>query len=90
MEHKGALMQVVNFTEARNNLKSLFDSVYTDSEEVIVNRKNGENVVIISLDSYNAMKETDYLLSSPKNRERLLNSLASARAGKVTPRELLE
>jgi len=90
MEHKGDFMQVVNFTEARNNLKSLFDSVYEDSEEVIVNRKNGENVVIISLDSYNAMKETNYLLSSPKNRERLLNSLASARAGKMTPRELAE
>jgi len=83
-------MQVVNFTEARNNLKSLFDSVYEDSEEVIVNRKNGENVVIISLDSYNAMKETNYLLSSPKNRERLLNSLANARAGKVTQRKLVE
>ena len=90
MEHKGVFMQVVNFTEARNNLKSLFDLVYADSEEVIVNRKNGENVVIISLESYNAMKETNYLLSSPKNRERLLNSLASARAGKVTQRELLD
>jgi len=83
-------MQVVNFTEARNNLKSLFDSVYSDSQEVIVNRKNGENVVIISLDAYNAMKETQYLLSSPNNRERLLNSLANARAGKVSPRELFE
>ena len=51
-------MQVVNFTEARNNLKSLFDSVYRDSQEIIINRKNGENVVIISLDAYNAMKET--------------------------------
>ncbi len=90
MEHKGKIVQVVNFTEARNNLKSLFDSVYADSEEVIVNRKNGENVVIISLDSYNAMKETNYLLSSPKNKERLLSSLAHARAGKVTPRELLD
>jgi len=90
MEHKGVFMQVVNFTEARNNLKSLFDSVYLDSEEVIVNRKNGENVVIISLESYNAMKETDYLLSSPKNRERLLNSLANARAGRVTQRELFD
>ena len=83
-------MQVVNFTEARNNLKSLFDTVYNDSEEIIVNRKNGENVVIISLDSYNAMKETDYLLSSPKNRERLLSSLANARAGNVTQKKLIE
>jgi antitoxin YefM len=90
MEHKEKLMQVVNFTEARNNLKSLCDAVYADSEEVIVNRKNGENVVIISLESYNALQETAYLLASPKNKERLLNSLAHARAGKVTQRELAE
>lgn len=83
-------MQVVNFTEARNNLKSLFDTAYHDSEEIIVNRKHGENIVIISLDNYNAMKETDYLLSSPKNRERLLSSLANARAGNAKQRELIE
>jgi len=83
-------MQVVNFTEARNNLKSLFDTVYHDSEEIIVNRKHGENVVIISLDNFNAMKETDYLLSSPQNRVRLLRSLESARAGNVMERELDE
>ena len=90
MEHKGYSMQVVNFTEARNNLKSLCDTVYADSEEIIVNRKNGENVVIISLESYNALQETSYLLASPKNKERLLSSLSNARAGKVTQRELVE
>jgi len=83
-------VKVVNFTEARNNLKSLFDDAYRNSEEIIVNRKNGENVVIISFEQYNAMKETEYLLSSPKNRERLLNSLASARSGELQERELLE
>jgi len=90
MEQKGNPMQVVNFTEARNNLKSLCDTVYEDSEEIIVNRKNGENVVIMSLESYNAMKETSYLLASPKNKERLLNSLSNARTGKVTQKELVE
>ncbi len=83
-------MKVVNFTEARNNLKSLFDAAYHDSEEIIVNRKNGENIVIISLDEYNAMKETEYLLSSPRNRERLLKSLSSARAGQVEEKGLIE
>jgi len=83
-------MQVVNFTEARNNLKSLCDSVYSDSEDIIVNRKNGENVVIISLESYNALQETAYLLASPKNKKRLLSSLAHAREGKVKQRELVE
>ena len=83
-------MEVVNFTEARNNLKSLFDRVCQNSEEVIINRKNGENVVVISLDEFNALKETHYLLSSPRNRERLLESLKSARSGRVVEKELIE
>ncbi len=83
-------MQVLNFTEVRNNLKSIFDSVIQNSEEVVVNRKNGENVVIISLDHYNSLNETDYLLRSAKNRERLLSSIASAKEGKVTQKELIE
>lgn len=83
-------MQVLNFTEVRNNLKSIFDSVIQNSEEVIVNRKNGENVVIISLDEYNSMKETEYLMSSPANKEWLLRSISSAKSGRVKQRELIE
>jgi len=90
MEHKGDLMQVVNFTEARNNLKSIFDTVYRNSEEVIVNRKNNENVVIISLNEYNAIKETEYLLQSKNNREHLLASMKELREGEGRQRELIE
>jgi len=82
-------MLVVNFTEARNNFKKICDKAYQDSKEVI-NRKNGENVVLISLDEYNSLKETNYLLSSNKNREHLLTSLESARGGKLLDKELIE
>ena len=83
-------MQVVSLTEARNNLKAVFDSVYIDHDEVIIHRKGRENVVVISMDEYNAMKETNYLLSSPKNKENLLASLKELRDGKGFERDLLE
>ena len=83
-------MQVVNFTEARNNLKSLFDDVYHNYDDVIVNRKNGENVVIISLDKYNSMNETEYLMRSPANKEKLLKSIKSAREGRIIEKDLSE
>ena len=83
-------MQVVSMTEARNNFKEIFDSVYLNNEEVIIHRKGRENVVIIPFDEYNSIKETNYLLSSTKNREVLLRSLADARVGKVFKKELIE
>ncbi len=83
-------MQVVSLTEARNNLKSVFDSVYHDHEEVVIHRKGKENVVVISFDEYNSMKETNYLLGSPANRKKLLSSLADAREGKTFERDLVE
>jgi len=83
-------MQVVSLTEARNNLKSVFESVYIDHEDVIIHRKGYENVVMISMDEYNSMKETSHLLNSPKNRERLLSSLKHAREGKTFEKQLSE
>jgi antitoxin YefM len=83
-------MQVLSLTEARNNLKAVFDSVYLDNDEVVIHRKGRENVVVISFDEYNAMKETNYLLKSPKNKEILLHSLNDAREGKVLIKELIE
>ncbi len=83
-------MQVVSMTEARNNLKAVFDSVYIDNEEVIIHRKNRENVVVISLDEYNSMKETNYLLGNKNNAKHLYESIKQLREGKVTQRELIE
>ena len=46
-------MQAVNYTSARNNLKSLIDNVCDNNEEVIITSKNDKTVVMISLDEYN-------------------------------------
>jgi antitoxin YefM len=83
-------MQVVNYSTARNNLKSIFDSVYADNEEVIIHRKGGENVVVIPFSEYNSMKESQYLLSNSANRERLLTSLSKARSGKTFAKDLID
>ena len=83
-------MQVLSLTEARNNIKEMFESVYNDNEEVIIHRKGRESVVVISIDEYNSLKETNYLLSSPANRKHLLESLEQLRAGNGLERELLE
>jgi len=57
-------MQVVSLTEARNNLKAVFDSVYLDNDEVIIHRKGKENVVVISFEKYDILKKAfsyDYM-----------------------------
>ena len=83
-------MEVISFTEARNKLKSVFDRVYEDHEPYIVSRKDKRSVVILSLEDYNSLVETDYLLSRPKNAERLLSSLKKIRTGKAFEKELIE
>ena len=50
-------MQVVSMTEARNNFKAIFESVYLDNDEVIIHRKGRENVVVIPFEEYNLLKK---------------------------------
>lgn len=58
-------MRTANYTDLRTNLKVYIDSVIDDCETIIVNRGNGTGVVMISLDEYNSLKETEYIMSSP-------------------------
>jgi antitoxin YefM len=83
-------MQVVSMTEARNNFKEIFDAVFHDNDEVVIHRKGRENVVMISLDEYNSMKETNYLLNNPNNASHLLESIKELKDGKTVERELIE
>jgi len=51
--YKGYLMQAVNYSHARNNLKSIIDDVCDNNEEVIITTKNDKSVIILSMDEYN-------------------------------------
>ena len=55
-------MEIVNYTDFRANLKHWFDKVINDVSDVVIKRKNGKDLVLISLDEYNSLKETTYLL----------------------------
>ena len=62
-------MRTTNFTDLRNNLKKYLDAVTNDSDTVIINRDGGTGAVLISRDEYNAIKETEYIMSSPAMME---------------------
>jgi antitoxin YefM len=83
-------MDVLNFTETRANLKAVMDRVVDDCVPVVITRQRGKPVVMISLDAWNAMEETNHLLSSPANAERLRRGIAELNAGKGVERELIQ
>ncbi len=82
-------METVNYTDFRSNLKHWFDKVINDVSDIIIKRKNGKDLVLISLDEYNSLKETTYLLTG-KNRDILLNSIKELEAEKGLEKDLIE
>jgi antitoxin YefM len=80
-------MDMVNYSEFRANLKYWFDKVINDMSDVVIKRKGGKDLVLISLDEYNSLKETTYLLTG-KNREVLLESIKQLESGEGIDRGL--
>jgi len=83
-------MDVITYSDARAQLKSVMDRAIHDKQEVVVTRKKGESVVVVSLETWNAVNETLHLLSTPKNAARLRASVAQLDAGAGQEREILE
>ena len=83
-------MKAISYTAAREKLASLMDQVCDDHEPVIVTRNREQAVVLLSLEDFKSMEETAYLLRSPKNAKRLLESIAQLAVGGCTQRKLLE
>lgn len=82
-------MLAVNYSALRENMKSCFDQVVDEAETLVVTRKGGANVVVMSQDQYNNLLENVHLMSSRENREWLLESKAQLEAGRACERELL-
>ncbi len=82
-------MRVVSFSEARNNLKTVLDHVVEDADYTIITRRDAEDAVVMSLEYFNSLLETVYLLKSPANAAHIERSIAQFKQGKVGERDLL-
>jgi len=83
-------MTETSYSFARAHLAELCNQVAADRESVIIRRRNGEDVALIAADELSSILETIHLLRSPKNAERLMAAIESARRGAGTPGTVYE
>ena len=81
-------MDTLTYSEARSKLANTMDRVCDDHAPIIITRKNSQSVVMMSLDDYQALEETAYLLRSPKNAKRLIESISELKSGGGTLRKM--
>jgi antitoxin YefM len=83
-------MRTMTYSESRARYAETLNAVVDDREEVVITRAGHDPVVIVSLDDYESLKETAYLLRSPENARRLLTSIDRLEAGEGIVRDLAE
>lgn len=83
-------MEAISYSIAREKMAETMDQVCDNHEIVIITRRGAKPVVMMSLEDYNAIQETAYLLKSPQNAERLRKSIKEAEEGKIVRKELIE
>lgn len=84
-------MRSTSYSQLRRNLAATLDQVTADHEPVIITRDRGKPAaVLMSLEDFASYEETRYLLTSPRNAERLVEAIASLEGGAGTERTLSE
>lgn len=78
------------YSQARANFASLCNKASDDKEIVLINRRNSEDVALISMSELSSLMETAHLLRSPKNAQRLLTALNRALARTEIPKSIEE
>jgi len=84
------IMKSITYTAAREKLAATMDQVCEDRAPVVITRNRDQAVVMLSLEEYESLEETAYLLRSPANARRLLASIRSMEKGKGKVRKLIE
>lgn len=83
-------MKILSYTTVRSILARAMQQVCEDHEPVIVTRKNNSPVVMLSLEDYESLNETAYLMKSPANAARLKKAVQQLEKGHGKKRELAE
>jgi len=83
-------MRTMTYSESRAKYAETLTAVVDDREEVVITRSGHDPVVIVSLEDYESLKETAYLLRSPANARRLLDSINRLEDGEGVERDLAE
>ena len=83
-------MKALSYTALRSNLAKTMEKVCNDHEPIVITRKSEGAVVMLSLEDYESLEETTYLLRSPKNVKRLLESLSQLEEGRGMVKALQE
>lgn len=81
-------MNAISYTAARENLASTMDQVCSDHTPVIITRNRDQAVVMLSLEDYESLEETAYLIRSPANAKRLLEAIHALESGKGVVRKI--
>ena len=83
-------MKAVSYSEARQNLSATMIQTVEDRAPILITRQNGVSCVLMSLEEFNSLEETAYLLRSPKNARRLMDSVESLKNGNGVERNVIE
>ena len=83
-------MDTVTYTNLRKNLASAIDQVNEDRAPMLITRQKGDSAVLMSLEDYQSIQETLYLMQSPRNAERLQEAVDELRAGGGEAHDLAE
>lgn len=88
--YKSSAMNVVSFSDARNNLKSVLDRVVEDADCTLITRRDAGDAVVMSLEYFNSLQETVHLLKSPANAAHLERSITQYKAGEMVEQALID
>ena len=83
-------MEILNFTEARQNFKAVLDRVTSDVDATVVVRREGDDAVIMSKSHYDSIMETLYLMRSPANARHLIEAITREKAGEYEQHDILD